>query len=89
MRIQLHAQTFGGQPLPGTGEVFEGEDAAQVVESMRMDSPFSAAQETGEYCAGVLRRIEGEDAPALPTEGIEAAFLQRLVEDGFATILEV
>lgn len=87
MRIRLHAQTFAGQPLPNTGPSFEAPTAAELVEQMRLDSPFSAAQSPADYCATVLKRIERGPAQPLPTDPAQRAdaFLTRCQQAGFLT----
>jgi hypothetical protein len=88
MKIQLHEATLDGEPLAKTGEILTGKDPVQLVQIMKMQTPFTYEMEHREYMEKVLRNIN-QDEPPLPEDDSEAAkeFLSRLGSYGFISFL--
>jgi hypothetical protein len=84
MKIQLHEATLDGEPLAQTGEILTGKDPVQLVQIMKMQTPFTYEMGHREYMEKVLRNIN-QDEPPLPEDDSEAAkeFLTRLGTHGF------
>lgn len=84
MKIQLHETTLDGEPLAQTGKILTGKDPVQLVQIMKMQTPFTYEMEHRDYMEKVLRNIN-QDEPPLPEDGAEAAkeFLTRLGSYGF------
>ena len=87
MRIQIHARSLDGEPLPGAGPELSGSDAPSIVEAMRTQTPFTATLSPSEYMLGVLETVA--PGTALPGEPQAAAiaFLMHLAKHGWIAFL--
>ena len=85
MKIRIFSTTLDGEPIPGYGDILEGQDGLEVVERMRIQTPFTARRTTTDYMAEVLAGIEAPIASPLPDRSDAAAteFLSRLAKQGF------
>jgi hypothetical protein len=84
IKLQIHQTTLEGKPLPETGKIVSGEDAYEVIEAMKMQSPFTADMTARQYIDNVLAKIipKGETTELDVTE-----FLTKLAEKGFISFL--
>ncbi len=84
MKVQIHETTLEGKPVNETGRILCGENAAQIVEAMKQESPFTACLTEREYIDNVLSKImeNGESTELDATE-----FLTKLAEKGFISFL--
>jgi hypothetical protein len=84
IKLQMHQTTIEGKPLSETGKIVSGEDAYEVIEAMKIQSPFTADMTAREYIKSVLAKImpEGETTEINATE-----FLTKLAERGFISFL--
>jgi hypothetical protein len=84
IKLQMHQTTLEGKPLSETGKIVSGEDAYEVIEVMKIQSPFTADMTAREYIKSVLAKImpEGETTEPDATE-----FLTKLAEQGFISFL--
>jgi len=87
MRIQLHARSLDGEPLPGAGPELSGSDAAAIVEAMRTQTPFTATLSPDAYMLGVLETVApGTPLPTDP-EAAAVAFLMQLAKHRWIAFL--
>jgi len=84
LKVQIHPATVEGKPLPGSGEIISGENASEIIEAMKLQSPFTACLTEREYIDNVLSKImeNGESTELDATE-----FLTKLAERGFISFL--
>jgi hypothetical protein len=84
IKLQIHQTTLEGKPLSETGKIVSGTDAREVIEAMKMQSPFTADMTARQYIDSVLAKIipEGETTELEVTE-----FLTKLAEKGFISFL--
>ena len=84
IKLQMHQTTIEGKPLSETGKIVSGEDAYEVIEAMKIQSPFTADMTARQYIKSVLAKImpEGETTELDATE-----FLTKLAEQGFISFL--
>lgn len=84
MRIRIHPETTDGKPISGAGRVLAAATPADIVELMRLETPFTSAMTGPDYADDVLRRVQGQEARPLPVDPDEAAaeFLTRLAVAG-------
>ena len=84
VKVQIHPATVEGKPLPGSGEIISGENASEIIEAMKLQSPFTACLTEREYIDNVLSKImeNGESTELDATE-----FLTKLAERGFISFL--
>jgi hypothetical protein len=84
IKAQIHEATLDGIPLDDTGAIIEGNDALEVIEAMKLKSPFTTDMTEHEYIDYVLSKImsEGESTKLNATE-----FLSKLAEKGFLSFL--
>jgi len=84
IKLQMHQATLDGKPLPETGKIVSGNDAYEVIEVMKFQSPFTADMTEREYIDNVLSKImtKGESTELDATE-----FLTKLAEKGFISFL--
>ena len=84
IKLQMHQTTIEGKPLSETGKIVSGTDAHEVIEAMKIQSPFTADMTTRQYIKSVLAKImpEGETTELDTTE-----FLTKLAEQGFISFL--
>lgn len=84
MKIRIHPETTEGKPITGDGVELVGTSAAEVVELMRLQTPFSAALPLAAYRDEVLLHVEGPERKPLPNdaEAANVAFLTRLAQAG-------
>jgi hypothetical protein len=84
IKLQMHQTTIEGKPLSETGKIVSGADAHEVIEAMKIQSPFTADMTTRQYIKSVLAKImpEGETTEINATE-----FLTKLAERGFISFL--
>ena len=84
IKLQMHQTTIEGKPLSETGKIVSGADAREVIEAMKIQSPFTADMTAREYTKSVLAKImpEGETTELDATE-----FLTKLAEQGFISFL--
>jgi len=84
MKVQIHETTLEGKPINETGRVLQGENASEIIEAMKQESPFTACLSEREYIDGVLSKImtKGESTELDATE-----FLTKLAEKGFISFL--
>jgi len=84
IKLQMHQATLDGKPLPETGKIVSGEDAYEVIEAMKFQSPFTADMSEREYIDNVLSKImkDGESTELDATD-----FLTKLAERGFISFL--
>jgi hypothetical protein len=80
----MHQTTLNGKPLSETGKVISGADAYEVIEAMKLQSPFTADMTARQYIDNILAKIlpEGEATELDATE-----FLTKLAEQGFISFL--
>ena len=84
IKVQIHPATVEGKPLPGTGEIISGKNASEIIEAMKLQSPFTACLTEREYINGVLGKIMSDDELVY----IDATeFLTKLAEKGFISFL--
>ena len=84
VKVQIHPATVEGKPLPGSGEIISGKNASEIVEAMKLQSPFTACLTEREYIDGVLGKIMSDDEWGY----IDATeFLTKLAEKGFISFL--
>ena len=84
IKLQMHQTTIEGKPLSETGKIVSGEDAYEVIESMKMQSPFTADMTARQYIDNVLKKI----LPAGDSTKLDATeFLTKLAEQGFISFL--
>jgi hypothetical protein len=84
IKLQMHQTTLDGKPLAGTGKIISGEDAYDVVEAMKLQSPFTADMTEREYIDNILSKI----MPSEETTELDATeFLSKLAERGFLSFL--
>jgi hypothetical protein len=84
IKLQIHQTTLEGKPLPETGKIVSGEDAYEVIEAMKMQSPFTADMTARQYIENVLAKIMPKDET---TEFDATEFLTKLAEQGFISFL--
>jgi hypothetical protein len=84
IKLQMHQTTFEGKPLSETGKIVSGEDAYEVIEAMKMQSPFTADMTARQYIDSVLAKIMPKDKS---TEFDATEFLTKLAEQGFISFL--
>ncbi|MDD5598117.1 MAG: DUF5049 domain-containing protein [Victivallaceae bacterium] len=84
IKLQMHQTTLEGKPLSDTGKVLSGADAYEVIEAMKLQSPFTADMTARQYIDNILAKImpEGEATELDATE-----FLSKLAEQGFISFL--
>jgi hypothetical protein len=84
IKLQMHQTTLNGKPLSETGKVISGADAYEVIEAMKLQSPFTADMTARQYIDNILAKIlpEGEATELDATE-----FLTKLAEQGFISFL--
>ena len=84
IKLQMHQTTLNGKPLSETGKVISGADAYEVIEAMKLQSPFTADMTARQYIDNILAKImpEGETTELDATE-----FLSKLAERGFISFL--
>ncbi len=84
VKVQIHPATVEGKPLPGSGEIISGKNASEIVEAMKLQSPFTACLTEREYIDNVFSKImeNGESTELDATE-----FLTKLAEKGFISFL--
>ncbi len=84
IKLQMHQMTLDGKPLPETGKVVSGNDAGEVIEAMKLQSPFTADMTEREYIDNILSKI-------MPFEKVveldATEFLTKLAEKGFLSFL--
>ena len=84
LKVQIHPATVEGKPLPGSGEIVSGRNASEIIEAMKLQSPFTACLTEREYIAGVLGKIMPYEES---TELDATEFLTKLAERGFLSFL--
>jgi len=84
MKVQIHETTFDGHPVPGSGKIFYGENAGEIIELMRFQSPFTADMTNAQYMNEILSKIAPEKLEPIADE---KEFLSRLAEKGFLSFL--
>ena len=84
IKLQMHQTTLEGKPLPETGKIVSGEDAYEVIEAMKIQSPFTADMTARQYIDSVLAKIIPESKA---TELDATEFLTKLAEQGFISFL--
>ena len=84
LKVQIHPATVEGKPLPGRGEIISGENASEIIEAMKLQSPFTACLTEREYIDGVLGKIMPYEES---TELDATEFLTKLAEKGFISFL--
>ena len=75
--------------MPGTGDSISGETPLEIVEALKMRSPFTADMPTGEYIKGVRMAFRPEKT-VYSEEDLEKTagdFLQELAKFGFISFL--
>jgi hypothetical protein len=84
IKLQMHQTTLEGKPLSETGTVISGADAHEIIEAMKLQSPFTADMTARQYIDNILAKImpEGERSELDATE-----FLSKLAEQGFISFL--
>jgi hypothetical protein len=84
IKLQMHQTTLEGKPLSETGEIISGNNAGEVIEAMKMQSPFTADMSEREYIDNILSKImpEGKRIELDATK-----FLTKLAERGFISFL--
>jgi len=84
IKLQMHQMTLDGKPLPETGKVVSGNNAGEVIEAMKFQSPFTADMTEREYIDNILSKI-------MPSEKVveldATEFLTKLAEKGFLSFL--
>jgi hypothetical protein len=87
MTIRIFETDFDGNPVDCTGEILTGSNALEIVEAMQMN-PFNASLTPLAFMEKILTSI-GKSVK-LPSDDESAAelFLQTLVENKYATILD-
>lgn len=84
IKLQMHQTTLEGKPLTETGKIVSGEDAYEVIEAMKIQSPFTADMTARQYIDNVLSKI----MPKNETTELDATeFLTKLAERGFISFL--
>jgi hypothetical protein len=84
IKLQMHQTTLEGKPLSETGTVISGADAYEVIEAMKLQSPFTADMTARQYIDNILAKI----MPESETGKIDATeFLSKLAEQGFISFL--
>ena len=84
IKLQMHQTTLEGKPLSETGKIVSGENAYEVIEAMKMQSPFTADMTARQYIDNVLKKI----LPAEESTELDATeFLTKLAEQGFISFL--
>jgi len=84
IKLRMHQTTFNGKPLSETGKIVSGEDAYEVIEAMKLQSPFTADMTARQYIDNILAKI----MPEGKTSEIDATgFLTKLAERGFISFL--
>lgn len=84
MKVQIHETTLEGKPVNETGRVLRGENAGEIVEAMKQESPFTACLTEREYIDGVLSKIMPYEES---TELDATKFLTKLAEKGFISFI--
>jgi hypothetical protein len=84
IRIAIHPTTPEGKPLPGEGRIAEGNDVYELIEVMKMKSPFTADMSERQYIDNVLSKVLPEGKS---TELDAAEFLTKLAEKGLISFL--
>ncbi len=84
IKLQMHQTTLDGKPLPGTGKIISGEDAYEVIEAMKMQSPFTADMTERQYIDNILSKFLPEEES---TELDATDFLTKLASQGFLSFL--
>jgi hypothetical protein len=84
IKLQMHQTTIEGKPLSETGKIVSGADAREVIEAMKIQSPFTADMTARQYIKSVLAKIMPEDET---TELDATEFLTKLAERGFISFL--
>ena len=90
IKLQMHQMTLDGKPLPETGKVVSGNDAGEVIEAMKFQSPFTADMTEREYIDNILSKIMPSekvvelDATEFLTK-LAKGFLSFLPEEDFVT----
>jgi energy-converting hydrogenase A subunit M len=84
IKLQMHETTLDGKPLPDTGRIISGEDAYEVIEAMKLQSPFTADMTEREYIDNILSKIMACEET---TELDATEFLTKLAERGFLSFL--
>jgi hypothetical protein len=84
IKLQMHLTTLEGKPLSETGKIISGSDTGEVIEAMKLQSPFTADMTARQYIDNILAKImpEGE-----ATEIDATGFLTKLAERGFISFL--
>lgn len=83
MIINWYEITPEGLPVPGSERIVTGKDAQEIVEIMRYETPFTAAQPLDVYMEQLLAKLD-KTLPPLPSDPVVAAaeFLSRLAASG-------
>jgi hypothetical protein len=84
IKLQMHQTTLEGKPLSETGKIVSGEDAYEVIEAMKIQSPFTADMTARQYIDSVLAKVMPESET---TELDATEFLTKLAEQGFISFL--
>ena len=84
IKVQIHETTFDGKPVPGSGKIFYGETASEIIGLMRFKSPFTADMTNAQYMDEIISKIIPEKQEAIADEN---DFLRRLGEKGFISFL--
>jgi hypothetical protein len=84
IKLQMHQTSLEGKPLRGTGEIISGDNANEIIEIMKLKSPFTADMSNQEYMDNILSKIK----PNKDLRDIDATeFLSQLAENGFISFL--
>ena len=89
LKIQIHVACYDGRPIPGTGDCISGKDPLEIVEALKMRSPFTADMQSEEYIKSVRATFRPEKT-VYPEENLEKTagdFLQELAKFGFISFL--
>lgn len=90
MKVVLFDTTLDGQPLDGSGTLFEGRDSLAIAEQLRTQTPFTDRLAPRTYMTEVLASFEGDDLKPLPTADLDTAadaFLMRLASLGLLAFI--
>ena len=92
MRLLLKNTAIDGRPLAGDGQIFTGRTRLDVVKAMTQTTPFAAERGVDGYIdmvAGAVERLLGVGLTikGSTSEDRAAAFIDALVEHGFAEVL--
>jgi len=86
MKIRIHETDFDGKPVAFTGEYFEGANATEIVEAMKMN-PFQIDLTVEEYMRKILDKI-GQQAYILTEDDAPLEFLNLLAKLNYASFEE-